>query len=84
MVALSCHVPGLERRVLRYRLPVQFEERLGYRVAFWPDGGLHVVALYRPVARSVGMFFCRRCGLNLDVPSSCLAGLCLGGCGLRH
>jgi hypothetical protein len=80
MVAYRSHLPGLERVVLRYRLPVRFEERRGYRVEFWPDGGRHVVALYRPVTARVGRFFCRRCGLTLDVPSACVAGSCIGGC----
>jgi hypothetical protein len=80
MVAVRISVPGLERQVLRYRLPVRFEERRGYRVEFVPDRGRHVVALYRPVGARVGVFFCRRCGLNLDVPSMCSAGSCIGGC----
>lgn len=80
MVVYRTGVVGLERVVLRYRLPVGAERRRGYRMLFFPDRGMHDVALYRPVTRDVGMFFCRRCGLNLDVPSACLAGCCIGGC----
>lgn len=74
----------VQRRLSYYRLPLGFERRRGYRSLFVPDAGRHVVEFYRLHAvrrdgrRSI--FYCRRCGLDLDVLSSCLAGSCLGGC----
>ena len=67
------------RRLPSYRLPLGFERRRGYRSVFLPDRGVHVVEFYRPFGRR-SVMFCRRCGLDLGVPSSCLDGACLGGC----